>query len=120
MNYEQAKLLGHGDKVFWTDPCSYTDGHEHTSREITIDSVQVVGEVFSIVEKDPYSELECYASELTPLEIYKLRKAMIHEFFLHCDHVGDCDEIELGDVIDHMLLKFVETIFEEVHEIKNA
>lgn len=61
MNYKQVKKLKPGDKVFWTDPASLM-GHEHTSREIVIQDVQVNGEVVCILGEN--CELECLPQEL--------------------------------------------------------
>ncbi|MCD6434938.1 MAG: hypothetical protein J7L15_00900 [Clostridiales bacterium] len=59
MTLKEVKKLHTGDEVFWEDP---DDGL--TSRNITIQSVKVQGEVVCISGKDG-DELECYAHELS-------------------------------------------------------
>jgi len=59
MTEKQIKNLQNGDEVFWEDP---DDGL--TSRSITIQSVEIKGDVVCIYGKDG-DELECFANELS-------------------------------------------------------
>ena len=58
MIISEVKKLQNGDEVFWNDPDKGL-----FSRYITIQSVQVKGEVVCIRGKDG-DELECFAHEL--------------------------------------------------------
>lgn len=59
MRIRDIKKLHTGDEVYWTDPDA-----GKCSRYITIQTIEVNGEVVTILGKDG-SELECYAKELS-------------------------------------------------------
>lgn len=62
MSEDQVEGLHSGDEVFWNDPGA--ESGEDCSRQITIGTIEINGDVVCITGKDG-SYLECYAEELS-------------------------------------------------------
>lgn len=100
MRITDAKKLNSGDQVYWQDP---DDGA--CSRMLTIQGIEVNGNVVSIEEPDG-SVVECFARELLP-GLPDKRPTLwdnneIQFARLLCELVATCDDLKLRDCCESM------------------